>query len=216
MLVVHLFQEHDEAPLRGKGLDLFGRVPGRQEHTTTGAMLRQDAIIFGESLAARRDAERLGNFDDHARVGGTRSLPPLRVAPDETCDEGRVGDAGLSLILAEPQETAASRTVCVEIHARGELRPRSRRVWDRNGRGREIGAGGMRTDSLGGGGRIDAIRSERFAVLAFMPEVSPRFEANATIDGLFPQLTGNPCPGHRVPSFIAYPTRGRRNSSTAR
>lgn len=128
MITVHLHQEHDEAPRCGYGLELFGRVHGRQEHPMTGAMLRQDAIILSESFAPGSEVELSGNFNDPECVGDTRSLPPFRVAPDEARDEGRVGDPGLSLILPEPQETAASGTVGVEVHPRGKLRTRSRSV----------------------------------------------------------------------------------------
>ena len=215
MIIVHLHQEHDNVPMSGDGFDLFGHIPRRQEHAIAGAMRREDAIVFSERFAAGRDVELSGNFNDPEGVGDTRLLPPFRVAPDETRDEGRVGDARLPLILAEPQETAASRTVCVEVHPGREWRTRSRSVWDKKGRSRESASGATKADSLGRGARIDAIGDKRFT-LAFIPEVSSRFGANATIDGLFPQLTGNPRAEHRVPSLIAHPVRGRRKSSTAR
>lgn len=102
--------------MSGDGLDLFGGVCGRQENATTRAMLRQNAIIVSESFAVGSDVELSSDLNDPECVGDTRSLPPIRVAPDKTRDEGRVGDAGLPLILAEPQETATRRTVCVEVH----------------------------------------------------------------------------------------------------
>ena len=94
----------------------------------TGAMLRQDLIILNESIRAGRDAKLSGNFDEHKRVGSARSLVPFRVAWQKACDEGGIGHARFALIFTEPQETAASRTVHIEGHDRGELRTCSRSV----------------------------------------------------------------------------------------
>lgn len=107
----------------------------------TGAMLCQDVIIFGESFSASRDAKLADNLYDHERVGRARSLLPVWVARQKVRDEGRVGHAGLALVLAEPQEATTSGAMRVEVHEREALRRRSRSVGVKNGRGRGCASG---------------------------------------------------------------------------
>ena len=203
MIFVHVHQEHDERTMDGNGFDLFRCVRRHYEHAMTGAVLGQDLIVLVEHLATRGNVEFARNLDDPEQVRGAGSLPPFGVALAETRDEGRVGKVGLPLILAQPQETPASRTVYVQVHPEGELRTRSRRVCDKNGRNRDSGSGEVKTDSLGRGARTATMTRERCTALVFMPGVSPRFDANATNDGVFPTLTGNARPQHRVPRLIA-------------
>lgn len=116
------------AAIYGYEFDLFRRVRGGHEHAAPCAMLRQDTIILTKSLAAGSDVKLSCDFDDHVRIRGSRSLRPFRITPQEASDESCVGDARFALILAQTQETAASRTMCVEIHRREVLRTRSRSV----------------------------------------------------------------------------------------
>jgi hypothetical protein len=96
------------------------------ENTPAGAMLRFDAVVVSKRLRSSCEAKVSRELDDHDRIRGPRSLAPLGVLRQETRDEGCIGDRGLALILAKPQEATASRAVFVEIHHRMERWVRKR------------------------------------------------------------------------------------------